>query len=162
VNSAALTRYTGTDAKDNEVWLEVSTATTTTAPVVNLNSYTSSDGSTGLSGGSVTFPAAATNVDTLIPLPLHETERGARSVEAGLNVGTAASAGVVSVLIVRRLATVPIYLAGLASPPAIEMNFLDDVLSLPRIYDNACLGLAYQTGSPNVPTMSGTITVAYG
>jgi hypothetical protein len=38
INSAALDRYSGTAAVANQVWLEVTTATNTTAPVVNLNS----------------------------------------------------------------------------------------------------------------------------
>ena len=51
--------HKGTDAILNEVWYEVTTASATTTPVINLNSYTSADGTTGQTGGSVTFPAAS-------------------------------------------------------------------------------------------------------
>lgn len=157
VNSAALTRYSGSAAFSNEAWLEVSTVTATTAPILNLNSYTSADGTTGLSGGSITFPAAATNVDTLIPLPLNDSEAGVRSVEAGINVGTAAASGVATLLIVRRLATIPL-MANIWT----SVNFLDDVMTLPRVYDNAVLGLAIMSTGTTGPAITGEIVTAYG
>lgn len=157
VNSGALTRYSGTAADDNEVWLEVTTATTTTAPIVNLSSYTSADGSTAQSGGSITFPAAATDLHSLIKMPLSATKKGVRSVEAGLNVGTAGATGVVNVLITKPLALLP-----LAANTYNEISFLDDVLSLPPIFDNATLGLAILATVTTAVTVSGKITCAYG
>ena len=157
VNSGALTRYSGTAAGDNEVWLEVRTATTTTAPIVNLSSYTSADGSTAQSGGSITFPAAATDLHSMIKMPLSATKNGVRSVEAGLNVGTAGATGVVNVLITKPLALLP-----LAANTYNEISFLDDILSLPPIYDNATLGLAILATVTTAVTVSGKITCAYG
>lgn len=157
VNSGALTRYSGTAAGDNEVWLEVTTATTTTAPIVNLSSYTSADGSTAQSGGSITFPAAATDLHSMIKMPLSATKNGVRSVEAGLNVGTAGATGVVNVLITKPLALLP-----LAANTYNEISFLDDILSLPPIYDNATLGLAILATVTTAVTVSGKITCAYG
>lgn len=157
VNSGALTRYSGTAADDNEVWLEVTTATTTTAPVVSLNSYTSADGSTGQSGGTVTFPAAATDLHTMIKMPMSATKQGVRSVEAGLNVATAAAAGAVNVLIIKPIA----YLA-LAANVYNETSFLDDVLQLPQIFDNATLGLAILATTTTAVTVTGKVFCAYG
>lgn len=157
VNSTTLPRYATTAATLNEAWLEVTTATTTTAPVVNLNSYTSADGTTGLSGGNVTFPAAATDLHTMIQLPLNASEQGVRSIEAGLNVGTASAAGAVNVLIIRPLARIPL-LANVWN----EVSFLDDVMGLPRIYDNATLGLALLASTTTATTVWGTISCVYG
>lgn len=157
VNSGALTRYSGTAADDNEVWLEVTTATTTTAPIVNLSSYTSADGSTAQTGGNITFPAAATDLHSIIKMPLSATKNGVRSVEAGLNVGTAGATGVVNVLITKPLALLP-----LAANTYNEISFLDDILSLPPIYDNATLGLAILATVTTAVTVSGKITCAYG
>lgn len=157
VNSGSLTRYSGTAAILNEVWLEVTTATTTTAPVVSLNQYTSADGSTGQSGGTVTFPAAATDLHTMIQVPLNASKQGVRSVEVGLNVGTASAAGAVNVLIIRPLARIPL-LANVWN----EISFLDDVMGLPRIYDNACLGLALLASTTTATTVWGQINCAYG
>ena len=164
VNSTALTRYTGSNAFDNEVWLEVSTTTATTAPVVSLASYTSSDGTTGLTGDPITFPAVSTNSATIIPLPLNGSERGVRSVET-VNVATAGTAGVASLLIVRRLVTIhPPLLSvesSLNSMPR-KVNFLDDILMLPRIYDKACLALAAFAPGSSGGAQSGVIEVVYG
>lgn len=157
VNSGALTRYSGAAADDNEVWLEVTTATTTTAPVVSLNSYTSADGSTAQSGGTVTFPAAATDLHTMVKMPLSATKKGVRSVEAGLNVGTAAAAGAVNVLITKPIAYLP-----LAANVYNEISFLDDNLGLPQIFDNATLGIALLATVTTAVTVSGKIQCAWG
>jgi hypothetical protein len=156
-NTVALPRYSGTDAIGNEAWLEVTTATTTTAPVVNLNSYTTADGTTGQVGGSVTFPAAATVIHSMIHLPQTPGKRGVRSVEAGLNVGTAAAAGVANLIIIKPLARIPL-LANVWN----QVSFLDDVLTLPRIYDNAALGLALLCTTTTAVTVWGSINCAYG
>lgn len=156
VNSGALTRYSGAAADDNEVWLEVTTATTTTAPIVNLSSYTSADGTTAQSGGSVTFPAAATDLHSMIKMPLSATKKGVRSVEAGLNVGTAAAAGACNLIITKPLAYLP-----LAANIYNEISFLDDNLGLPQIYDNATLGIALLATVTTAVTVSGKIQCAW-
>lgn len=156
VNSGALTRYSGAAADYNEVWLEVTTATTTTAPVVNLNSYTSADGTTAQSGGNVTFPAAATDLHSMIKMPLSATKKGVRSVEAGLNVGTAAAAGAVNVLITKPLAYLP-----LMANTYNEVSLLDDNLGLPQIYDNATLGIMLLATVTTAVTVSGKIQCAW-
>lgn len=157
VNSSAVGRYSGTDAILNEAWLEVTTATTTTAPIVNLNAYTAADGSTGNAGGNVTFPAVATDLHSMVQLPLNASKQGVRSIEVGLNVGTAAAAGAVNVLIIRPLARIPL-LANVWN----EMSFIDDILGIPRIFDNATLGLALLASTTTATTVWGSITCAYG
>lgn len=138
VNSTAVPRYSGTAAVGNQVWLEVTTATTTTAAVVSLNSYTNEGGTAGRAGGSLTFPAAATVLSSLVgPLPLQAGDLGVRSVEVGLNVGTAASAGVVNVLIIRPIAFLPI-IANVWN----EVDLVLQLTQLERLFDGATLGLA--------------------
>jgi len=157
VSSGTLTRYAGTAAVANEVWLEVTTATTTTAAVVNLNSYTTADGTTGQAGGSVTLPAAALDLHSLVQVPLLGSKQGVRSIEAGLNVGTAAATGVVNVLIIRPLVRLPL-MANVWN----EISLLDDTLGLPRIFDDATLGLALLATTTTALTTWGTINCAYG
>lgn len=157
INSGALSRYSGADAGLNEVWLEVSTAGTTTAPIVNLNSYTSADGTTGLTGGSLTLPSTTMNVDSMVQLPLNASEQGVRSVEAGLNVATAGTAIVVNALILRPLARIPL-LANVWN----EVSFLDDVMGLPRIFDGATLGVAMLATGTTATNVWGTVSCAYG
>lgn len=157
INSGALTRYSGTAASNNEVWLEVTTAGTTTAPIVNLNSYTSSDGTTALTGGSLTLPSTTMNVDSAVQLPLAASEQGVRSVEAGLNVATAGTAIVANLLIIRPLARIPL-LANVWN----EVSFLDDVMGLPQIFDGATLGLMMLASGTTATTVWGTVSCAYG
>jgi len=157
INSGALTRYSGTAATLNEAWLEVTTAGTTTAPVVNLNSYTSADGTTTLAGPNLTLPSTTMNIDSMVQLPMNAAEQGVRSIEAGLNVGTAGTAIVVNALIIRPLARIPL-LANVWN----EVSFLDDVMGLPQIYDNAALGLAFLASGTTATTVWGNITCAYG
>lgn len=135
VNSAALTRYT--TGAGVQCWLEVSTATTTTAAVVNLNQYTGDVNGAAQTGGNITFPAAATVAQAAIgPLPIAAGDTGVKSVQVGLNVVTATTAGVVSVVLLRPLAFLPII--------ANQWNERDLVLqlaSLPQVFDTACLSL---------------------
>lgn len=157
VNSGALTRYSGTAATLNEAWLEVTTASTTTIANVNLNSYTSADGTTANTGGTVNFPAAATAVGAMIQLPLAASKQGVRSVEAGLNVGTATTNAVCNLLIIRPLARIPL-IANVWN----EVSFLDDTMGLPQILDNATLGLAYLASATTATNFWGTVNCAYG
>lgn len=153
VSSAALTRYT--DGIGVQCWLEVSTATTTTAPIVTLNSYTDADGNSGQTGTALTFPAAATNLDVLVQLPL-AADLGVRAVST-LNVGTAAAAGVCNLLLIKPLAYIP-----LAGTSLTARQFILQSLPPAQILDNASLGLAICMGSASFPTsFNGSVEVVY-
>lgn len=156
VNSGALTRYSGADALHNQVWLELTTATTVATATMNLDSYTSADGSTALAGGAISI-AAGVDAGTMFQLPLAATDQGVRSVEAGLNVSAAANAGAGNIAIIR-----PLAFLGLYANVYNEISFLDDVLSLPRIYDNACLSFAVLATAATSVTVRGNITCVYG
>ncbi|HEU5456237.1 MAG TPA: hypothetical protein VFU85_11195 [Nocardioides sp.] len=156
VNSVALPRYT--DGVGVEVYLEVTTATTAAA-VVTLSSYTDQGGTGGQAGStSVTFPAAATNVDTLVgPMPLATGDYGVRSVEQ-INVGTSgAGSAAVNVVLLKELARVPV--AALLSN---SRDFVSQISTLPRVYDGAALMLAFHPSSTSQqPQVHGHLTAAY-
>jgi hypothetical protein len=158
VNSSALPRYSGAAAAAVQAWLEITTATTTTAPVVNLNSYTNEAGVTGRAGGNITFPAAATVLHAMIgPMPLQAGDKGIRSVEVGLNVGTAAAAGACNLILLRPLAYLPLI--------ANQWNERDLILqlgALPRVFDGASLGLAILASGAVTTTVWGKVRLAYG
>lgn len=153
VSSAALTRYTS--GMGVQAWLEVSTATTVTAPVVTMNSYTDEDGNTGQTGTAVTFPAVATNVDAMVQLPLG-TDQGVRAVST-INVGTAATAGVANLVLLYPLAWIPVSLGNLTS-----VLYVLNILNPARIYDGASLGFIYYPGAATSPVFIGNVEVAYG
>lgn len=156
VNSGALTRYSGADALHNQVWLELTAGTTTSTATLNLDSYTSADGSTGLAGPAISL-VAGIDAGSMFQMPLAATDQGARSVEAGVNVSAASASGVANVVILR-----PLAFLGLYANVYNEISFLDDVLSLPRIYDNACLSLAVLATAATSVTVRGNITCVYG
>jgi hypothetical protein len=138
--------------------LEVTTATTTTAPVVSLNSYTNEAGTAGRAGGSLTFPAAATAIHSLIgPLPIQAGDKGIRSVEVGLNVGTAASAGDCNLVLLRPLAIVTPPFGGWG-----ERDLVLQLSALHRIHDGATLAHAMFPGFATTRSMIGHVAVVRG
>lgn len=158
VNSAALPRYSGAAAAGVEAFYEVTTVTATTAAVVSLNQYTSQDGTTDRAGGTITFPAAATNVDTMVgPFPLQAGDTGIRSIEVGMNVATAAASGAGQIILLRRLAALYLPLN-----TWVERDLVLQLASMPRIYDGASLMLMIQATGTGAVTMHGMIKVAYG
>lgn len=163
VGSPTLPRYNSTTSTDpdyiggNECWLEVTTATTTTPPQVNLLTYTDQSGGTGNVGTTIIFPAAATVANTLIgPMPLALGDSGVRSVET-VNVSVAAAAGVVQVVILRPLAYIPL----IANMPN-DMNTVLQMLSMPRLFDGHTLALALLMPATTATTIWGEILAVYG
>jgi len=154
INSAALTRYTGGEGV--QAWLEVTTVTSSTA-TVSMNSYTNQAGTTGRAGTSVAFPAATTNVDTLVQLPLQAGDKGVRAVST-INVSVSGGgSAAVSLILIRPLAFLPIQ-ANIYN----ERDFILQVASLPRLFDGASLALAYLAASTTAPTFYGQIQTAWG
>lgn len=157
VSSAALDHYTTTLGVSNECWLEWTTAATVTAPVVHLLSYTSADGTTGNVGAtSGTIALANTAIGCMTPLPGVAGKLGMTAIST-MNVDTASTAGTANILIIKRLAAIP-----LLANQWNEISFLDDTMSLPRIYDNATLGLMWLGATTTSPTVTGSINMAYG
>jgi hypothetical protein len=151
VNSVALPRYT--TGEGVEVWLEVTTATTTTAAVISMNSYTDESGNGTSAGATLTFPAAATRLSAFIgPMPLASGDYGVRSVET-LNVATAAATGVVNVVLIKPL----VYL----STATYLSRDVDLVGSLPRLFNGASLGMAVMTNGSQTINVWGKILGAY-
>ena len=158
ISSAALDHLGSTAGVANEAWLEWTVAATTTPPVFTLNSYTSADGSTGRTGAAISpaLPLASSAINCMTPLPLDGVKQGIIAAST-LGVGTAAAAGTANFLIIKRLAALP-----LLANQWNEISFLDDTLSLPRIYDNATLGLMWLGTTTTTPVITGTLNMAYG
>lgn len=157
VGSAALPRYTGTDSAGNQVWLEYTTAGTTTASVVHLLTYTDQAGTTGQVGANTTAPATAMVLNSMFgPLGLAAGDTGVRSVET-LNVDTASTNGITQLIIMRPIAT--IYL------PAnqwVEQDLVLQLTALPRLFDGSSLCLMYQATATTAANIWGTVRLAYG
>ncbi|MDE2101365.1 MAG: hypothetical protein KGL39_29225 [Patescibacteria group bacterium] len=152
-SSAIAGRYTS--GAGVQAWLEVTTATTTTAPVVHLLSYTNQAGSTGQVGAQVTFPAAATKLGDMIQLPLQAGDSGVQAVST-LNVDTASSAGAVNLVLLKPLAAIP-----LVASQWNERDLVLQLAALPRIFDGANLMLMFQNTGTTAPTINFRIFSAY-
>jgi len=136
--------------------LEVTVATTAQA-VVTLSSYVNQNGDTVVTAPSVTYPAAATDVGTLIFLPLAAGDNGARSVTT-LNVGTSgANSSTCNVVLIKPLAFLP-----LAAFVGNDRDFVTQLAALPLLYDGSCLGLAWLATSTTAMTVWGMLRLAYG
>lgn len=152
VSSSALPRSMSTnDLLNVEAWLELTTATTTTAPVVSMNSYTNEGGTGGRAGGSLTFPATATNVRWMGRLPMQAGDQAVQAVST-INVATAASAGVANVLLIRPIAFIPLL------PNVVTVMPIDD---RPRVYDGSSLCLAVLAGSAAALSIGGRLEFTY-
>lgn len=153
ISSSALPRSMGTNDLNNvECWLEVDVATATTAPILSMNSYTNQDGTSGRAGGSITFPATATNVGYMAKLPLQAGDKGVQAVST-INVATAGSAGECNVMLMRPLAYVPVATANVATRL--------EVSQLPRVYDGSSIFFAWLATSTTVVDLWGELTFAY-
>lgn len=133
ISSSALPRsMDAVDLNNIEAWLELTTQTSTTAPVLSMNSYTNQNGDTLRAGGSVTFPSTVTNVGWMTPLPVQAGDKAVQACST-INVSIAAAAGVANFLFLRPLAFIPCK-ANIVTP--IELP------QLPRVYDGSSICFA--------------------
>jgi len=155
VNTAALTRYT--DGVGVQCWLEVTAATTATAPIVHLHAYTDNDNNPNQdSVTSYTFPAAATVLNSFLgPLPILAADTGVRVVTT-LNVSQASTLGTVSVVLIKPLAFLPL-LANTWN----ERDLVLQLAAMPRAYDTASLALAFCPNAVTAVNIWGMIRMAY-
>lgn len=156
INTTALPRYT--DGANVEAWVEVTTATTTTACNLTLSSYTNQNGTAGRAGSaSMTFPAAAT-VQRWKGRPHMATgDSGVRSVQT-ITVNTASAAGVIQVVLQRTLVTIPLSLGNVWY----ERDMVLQGLCLPRVFDGASLSMEQFATGTGGATIWGSIIVAAG
>lgn len=154
VNSVALpSRATG--GVGVQAFLEVTTVTNTNAPVGTI-SYTDQGGTPGATSPTFTFPAAATNIQTLVPIGYASGDYGIQSVET-ITLSTAASStGVANLILAREIARLP-----LDVNVGNTRDFLSQVATLPRIHDGATLMLAWLASGTTAPQVDGCIYVAY-
>lgn len=157
VSAVLPARYSGAETDDLnniEALVEVTTATTVTAPVVRLNTYTNELLVGSRLGTSLTFPAAATPIGWMGRLPLQAGDKSISAI-ASLEVQTAATVGVCNVVLARKLFEIPVA----ANIPTL---FAEDELDLPRVYDGSSICFMFQaTAASAVQLGSVRVTTAY-
>jgi len=162
INSAALTRYTLTAATGVQAWLEITTATTTSAAVIKMGTaapttgYTDAGGTGSRQGAYLTFPAAATVVQSMHRLPEGAGFRGIRSVE-NCNLTTAPAAGAADLVLLQQLACIP-----LVANTWNEQDYVLQNAGMPRVFDGAALMLACLGNATTAFNVWGSVKLAYG
>lgn len=156
INSTALTRYT--DGAGVQVFLEITTAGTTTAPIISMNSYTNQAGTATRAGATITFPAVNSVANTLVgPMPLQAGDTGVRSVET-LNVATAGGgSGVVNVILVKPLVSI-----GQIGTTPFERLSPRPYHAPVRLFDGATVMVAQREAGASGGNLIGIYTVVYG
>lgn len=140
-----------------QVWAEVTTASTVLAVQAAMTSYTNQDGVAARAGGTITFPAAVTRVESLVgPLPLQSGDSGVRSVET-ITHSASASAGAANVLLMK-----PIAYLGYTANWQREYEFMFDWMSFTNVLDGGSLMLAVLSSASAVGNIAGEIEVGYG
>lgn len=152
VSNTALTRYT--DGIGVEAWGEVYSAIGATGATLNIR-YTDQDGNTN-QVGTYTHPANAESVGQMFPFNLAAGDTGVRAVTNyhwSVSTGTAGDFGIT---LIKRLATIPISIVNIAT----IMNAID--IGMPRIYDDACIGIMVQASTTNTGQINGYFDIIQG
>jgi hypothetical protein len=156
INSVALPRYNALpEMAEVEAWLEVTTATATTAPQISMNSYTNESGTAGRAGSTLVFPASATDIRWMGKLYLQAGDRGIKSVET-VNVSVAGSAGVCNIILLKPLVYLPL-IANIWN----ERDLVIQLAGLPRVYDGATLAIAQLATAATATNVWGKLRLGY-
>jgi hypothetical protein len=138
-----------------EAWIELSTASTA-AGAMTLSSYTDHTGATGQTGTSFALPAAATNIDAMVRVPVAAGTLGIRAV-SNLNVTGAPTTAVMNLILIKPLEYIP-----MIANQWNERDLVQQLTSLPRLWDGASLGLAILASGTTATTVWGNIKIAWG
>jgi hypothetical protein len=138
INSTALTRPNANGA-DVEAWWEVYATMGAGTPTVTL-AYTDQDNNAETTGSSGAL-SSAMGLGRCGPFNLAAGDTGVRSIQTWTASATFTS-GTIG-LVLRRLVT------GIYSLPSTLVRFDALAVGLPRIYDDACLELLFNTNSTN-------------
>lgn len=151
INSVALTRpdAVGTDV---ELWLEVYTATGSTAATVTVT-YTNSSGTAGRTGTAalIATPVAG----QMFPVVLQAGDTGVASVQSAQNSISTGTAGNYGFTLMRRITTV-----GALGNTEQDVDIFG--LGMPVIYDSACLALMGLASTTAVGPMLGGLSIIQG
>jgi hypothetical protein len=142
---------------NGEGWIPaiyVTTATTNAGAVTNTTlSYTDSEGNAGATATISSFPATAV-AGTLVPFQLAAGDRGARSIES-ITLGTSYGGGAISLVLLRKLATVP-------NPVANVGGLLNKLTTDPtgvKLYNGSALWFSHISSATTATSLSGVLNV---
>ena len=166
-NTNTLTRYT--DGAGLRAYLVVQTTAGAAAHNVAM-SYTNQAGTSGrtlpvtvaCTASAITphITHAGTAANNYGPfLPLASGDTGIRSVQS-VTISAASGAGTAALVLCRPLATIPITTASVAA----ERDLMNQLPSMPRVFDGACLTWLYFAGAATAANTNffGSVDFAWG
>lgn len=170
-NSVSAARYVGSAFSGMQVMVVAQTVLGATASNMTLLTYSNQAGGTGRTmptavtkaiSVSAAAPATSLGARCVMPLgtsPWMELQAGDVGVSLISNFTTsAANTGTLAFLMLRPLAMMPTYAAGI---PA-TMDLVAQVASLERVYDGACLCFVAFFPAATASTILGKVDVAWG
>jgi len=144
----------GTDGVGWNAAILVTTATTNAGAVTNTTlTYTDSDGNVGNTATIASFPATAV-IGTFVPFQLQAGDGGIRSIE-GITLGTSYVAGAISVILYRKLFTLPNTIVNMG---AIGQTYTTDPTGI-RIYNGTAPWFIYRSSATTATTMAGSYRI---
>lgn len=143
-----LTRYTGTESKGNQIWLEIYSAIGTTGTTITAQ-YTDQDGNTAITSTATGFGGTGLReVQRIIPVPLASGDSGVRQLDnVDLLASTVSAAGDFGAMIVRPLCLVPISNIGCGA----VIDYITGIPAPIEIKTDACLAVAFVAQSTTIP-----------
>lgn len=131
----SITRYTTTEAWNNQAWIEIYTAIGGTGTTVTM-SYTDQDGNSATSPATTIGGTNFQGQGRMIPLPLASGDTGVRGVTSVTLAATTGTAGDFGVTILRPLIEIPILQIG-------GGGMIDYLAAIPEIKTDACLAFMF-------------------
>lgn len=142
---------------DGHGWIPailVTGATTNAGAITNTTlAYTSSDGTTTRTATIPSFPATAV-IGTLVPFALQAGDRGVRDI-TGITLGTSYGGGSISLVLLRKLASVPNPIVNVGG----IMNKLVNEPTGVKLYNGTALFVSYVSSATTATVLSGTVQV---
>jgi hypothetical protein len=129
-------------------------ATANTAQTLNIT-YTNSAGTASQTTGAQTLQVGAISTNRVVNpsnqwwFPLASGDKGVRSIQSYV-LGASATSTTMNIVLARPLGYLPI----LGINASIERDFVMQLTSLPRIYDNSALSVMLQAASTTCPVNS--------
>ncbi len=140
---------------NGDMWIPaiyVTTATTNAGAVTNTTlSYTDSDGNAGNTATISSFPATAV-AGTLVPFQLAAGDRGVRDI-ASITLGTSYGGGAISLVLLRKLASVPNPVANVGG----IMNKLTSDPTGVKLYNGTAIFLSYVSSATTATNLAGSL-----
>jgi hypothetical protein len=147
----------GATAEACQIWCEVTSGFSAGSNTITYT-YTNQNGTGSKTTPSIVTTASAVarrSINGNLWQPLASGDTGVRSNES-VTLSSGSATGTYCLCLVRPLGQIPINATSVAS----ARDFIVEIPSLPRIYDDSCLSLIYVPTAAVTPTVFGTMTIA--